>query len=79
MQAAGTLLRLESMTYNTYSYAGCSAIVIEFVPEMLGQEITKALNIPTFGIGAGRFTRYDTICMNDSWLIFAQWPSACVP
>lgn len=39
--------------------AGCSGIVIEFVPELLGKAITDGLKIPTFGIGAGRYTRYN--------------------
>jgi 3-methyl-2-oxobutanoate hydroxymethyltransferase len=33
--------------------AGCFAIVLEGVPLELGREISKALRIPTIGIGAG--------------------------
>ncbi|OLY79051.1 3-methyl-2-oxobutanoate hydroxymethyltransferase 2, mitochondrial [Smittium mucronatum] len=36
--------------------AGCSLIVLEAMPEFLAAGITKLLNVPTFGIGAGRFT-----------------------
>lgn len=33
--------------------AGCFSVVLECVPASLAQEITKALEIPTIGIGAG--------------------------
>ena len=33
--------------------AGCFAIVIEGVPDVLGQLITKEVDVPTIGIGAG--------------------------
>lgn len=45
--------------------AGCSALVIEFVPELLGQAITKGLTIPTFGIGAGRHTSGQVLVYHD--------------
>jgi len=45
--------------------AGCSGLVIEFVPEVLGQAITKALSIPTFGIGAGRHTSGQVLVYHD--------------
>jgi 3-methyl-2-oxobutanoate hydroxymethyltransferase len=34
--------------------AGCFSIVLEMVPELLAEEISKSLSIPTIGIGAGR-------------------------
>lgn len=33
--------------------AGCFAIVLEGVPELVGEKVTEALGIPTIGIGAG--------------------------
>ncbi len=50
--------------------SGAFSIVLEMVPESLGQKITKALKIPTIGIGAGRHTSgqvlviYDLLGMN---------------
>lgn len=35
--------------------AGVFAVVLECVPEILGQKVTEALNIPTIGIGSGRY------------------------
>lgn len=34
--------------------AGCFAIVLECIPQGLAEKITKALSIPTIGIGAGK-------------------------
>lgn len=34
--------------------AGISALVLEHIPSALGEKITKALEIPTIGIGAGK-------------------------
>lgn len=36
------------------SEAGCFAIVLEGVPEKVAAEVTDAVPVPTFGIGAGR-------------------------
>ncbi len=36
------------------SDAGCFALVIEGVPDALAAEVTRAVPVPTFGIGAGR-------------------------
>jgi len=45
--------------------AGCFSIVLEFVEENLSNEITKALKIPTIGIGAGKHTDGQVLVIND--------------
>lgn len=45
--------------------AGCSAIVIECVPEYVTKTITDAINIPTIGIGAGNVTDGQVLVWHD--------------
>lgn len=45
--------------------AGCFSIVLECVPEALGQKITSLLKIPTVGIGAGRFCKGQVLVLYD--------------
>ncbi|MDZ4728039.1 MAG: 3-methyl-2-oxobutanoate hydroxymethyltransferase [Leptospira sp.] len=45
--------------------AGAFAIVLEMIPESLGQEITETAGIPTIGIGAGRMTSGQVLVMQD--------------
>lgn len=45
--------------------AGCFSIVLEFVEENLSAEITKALKIPTIGIGSGKHTDGQVLVIND--------------
>jgi 3-methyl-2-oxobutanoate hydroxymethyltransferase len=45
--------------------AGAFSIVLEAMPAELGGEITKALEIPTIGIGAGGSTDAQVLVIND--------------
>ena len=33
--------------------AGCFAVVLEKIPALLAEQVTKTINVPTIGIGAG--------------------------
>ncbi|WP_026134629.1 3-methyl-2-oxobutanoate hydroxymethyltransferase [Scytonema hofmannii] len=44
---------------------GISMLVLELIPEELGQIVTEKLSIPTIGIGSGRFTDGQVLIVND--------------
>lgn len=44
---------------------GASMLVLECVPEQLGEEIAQLLTIPVIGIGAGRFTDGQVLVFHD--------------
>lgn len=45
--------------------AGCFAIVLEKIPARLGQKVSKALKIPTIGIGAGPYCDGQVLVTHD--------------
>ena len=45
--------------------SGCQAIILECIPELVGQVITESLSIPTIGIGAGRYTDGQVLVWHD--------------
>ncbi|HZD18043.1 MAG TPA: 3-methyl-2-oxobutanoate hydroxymethyltransferase [Actinomycetota bacterium] len=49
----------------TLEKAGAFAIVLEAMPTELGREITRTLQIPTIGIGAGPHTDGQVLVIND--------------
>jgi len=53
--------------------AGCFAIVLECIPKVLADVITKALSVPTIGIGAGDGTSGQILVFHDL-LGFMQHP-----
>jgi 3-methyl-2-oxobutanoate hydroxymethyltransferase len=45
--------------------AGCFAIVLEKIPASLAKEVSETLEIPTIGIGAGRYCDGQVLVMHD--------------
>ncbi len=52
-------------TASTLAEAGAKLIVLEKITEEVSQIITDTLNIPTIGIGAGRFCNGQVLVIND--------------
>jgi 3-methyl-2-oxobutanoate hydroxymethyltransferase len=45
--------------------AGCFAIVLEKIPALLAKEVSESLNIPTIGIGGGKYCDGQVLVMHD--------------
>lgn len=45
--------------------AGCFAIVLEKIPASLAKEVSESLDIPTIGIGAGKYCDGQVLVMHD--------------
>lgn len=52
---------------------GCSAIVLELIPEEVAKTISENLKIPTIGIGAGRFCDGQVLVINDLLGLFTDF------
>jgi 3-methyl-2-oxobutanoate hydroxymethyltransferase len=50
---------------NLLEEAGCYALVLEKIPAVLATQVTKQLNIPTIGIGAGGGTDGQVLVIHD--------------
>lgn len=60
--------------------AGCFSIVLEMVQEDVATEITKAISIPTIGIGSGKKTDGQVLVINDLLKLGQRTPPKfCVP
>jgi 3-methyl-2-oxobutanoate hydroxymethyltransferase len=59
--------------------AGCFAIVLELIPEELAAKITKAVKIPTIGIGAGSQTDGQVLVTNDLLGLYENPPGFVKP
>lgn len=44
---------------------GCFAVVLEKIPAMLAKEVSESLQIPTIGIGAGKYCDGQVLVMHD--------------
>lgn len=69
---AGTAQRLiDSST--ALEEAGCFAIVLECVPDVLAKLISESLKIPTIGIGAGQYCDGQVLVTNDIIGLFERF------
>lgn len=58
--------------------AGCFSIVLEAIPDRVAREITRALDIPTIGIGAGPHTSGQVLVFHDVVGLFERFvPKFC--
>ncbi len=59
-------------------YAGCTAIVLECVPERVAEKVTSHLHIPTIGIGSGKGVSGQVLVYHDTLGMFDRFtPKFC--
>ena len=63
-KTASAALRLEADAVKM-AKAGLSLLVLELIPETVAARITKAIDVPTIGIGAGRGTDGQVLVITD--------------
>jgi len=54
--------------------AGCFLLVLEHIPSELGKRITTRVEIPTIGIGAGKYCDGQVLVTNDAMGLGDYWP-----
>ena len=54
--------------------AGAFLLVLEHIPDVLAEKITKAVKIPTIGIGAGKNCDGQVLVINDAIGMGDRWP-----
>ncbi len=63
-RTADAALRLETDAI-ALANAGLSMLVLELIPEAVATRVTKAVPVPTIGIGAGRYTDGQVLVITD--------------
>ncbi len=54
--------------------SGAYMVVLEHMPDVLAQTVTRSLTIPTIGIGAGAFCDGQVLVINDAIGLGEKWP-----
>ena len=54
--------------------AGAFLLVLEHIPDTLAEQITKAVAVPTIGIGAGSACDGQVLVINDAIGLGEKWP-----
>ena len=54
--------------------AGCYLVVLEHIPAELGEEVTRSIDIPAIGIGAGSACDGQVLVINDLMGLGDRWP-----
>ena len=58
--------------------AGAFAVLLEAIPAPLARQITKAVKIPTIGIGAGKYCDGNVLVLYDMLGLFNRFvPKVC--